>query len=316
MATVPLIVNRSARGADPRALARARQAFVEAGVDVDLQLVTGAELEGAVRAAAEKTDVVAVGGGDGTQSTAASVLVGTGVTLVPVPVGTLNHFARRLGIASPEAAARAIAGGYPMRVPVGSVNGRAFVNNVSIGIYPRFVRTRERLRPAVGYVPANALAGLHALWRLRQTRMDIEACGTRRERAVAGIWFGLGRGSFRLPDEAEPIAARTLEVVIAPGRTRVRLVLDSLRAVKTLRRGEPPHQAGLETLHAPVVRLTCAGLLDLARDGEAERVTPPVTLMVLERALEVFSLEPIRAADAAILCPDHPAGPAATSPAA
>ena len=144
------------------------------------------------------------------------------MTLVPVPVGTLNHFSRRLGIASPEAAARAIADGHPMRVPVGSVNGRAFVNNVSIGIYPRFVRTRERIaadaRVSASRTP---LAGLHALWRLRQVTIDIEACGTRRERAVAGIWFGLGRGSFRLPDDAEPIAARSLEVVIAPGRSRL-----------------------------------------------------------------------------------------------
>jgi undecaprenyl-diphosphatase len=292
-----------------------RHDFSEAGVEVDLQPVAGAELEQAVRAAAETAGIVAVGGGDGTQSTAAAVLVGTGVSLVPVPVGTLNHFARRLGIESPAAAARAITAGQPMRVPVGSANGRAFVNNVSIGLYPRFVRTREQLRPRTGYAVANALAGVHALSRLRRVTIGIEACETRRDRAVAGIWVGLGRGSFSLPDDAEPIFARALEVVIAPGRTRLRLVLDALRTLRTLRRGDPPHQAGLETLHAPVVKLTCARLLDLARDGEAERVTPPVTLMVLEGALRVLSLAPIRAADPPTPCPDRAPGPVATSPA-
>jgi undecaprenyl-diphosphatase len=312
MLRLALIVNRHARGCAPGVLARVQRAFARVGVGLDLQLVGAPELEGAVRAVVRTSDMVAVAGGDGSQSTAAAVLVGTGVTLIPVPVGTLNHFARRLGIDSPEAAARAVAEGHHMRVPVGSVNGRAFVNNVSIGIYPRFVRTRERLRPALGYPPANVVAGVHALWRLRQVNLDLEACGIRRLRAVAGIWFGLGSGSFRLPENAEPIAARTLEVVILPGRSRLRLVVDAVRALGTLRRGEPPHQAGLETLHAPVVKLRSQGLLDLARDGEAERVTPPVTLMVLEAALEVLSLEPIRSPDPPMRCPDSIEAPATT----
>lgn len=314
MTRLPLMVNRNARGAHASTIARMQQAFAEVG-EVDLQLVAPAELEAAVRAAAAASDIVAVAGGDGTHSTAAGALTGTGVTLIPVPVGTLNHFSRRLGITSPEAAARAIVDGHPRRVPVGSVNGRAFVNNVSIGIYPRFVRTRERMRPTLGYSLANACAGLHALWRLRQVTIGIEACDTQRERAVAGIWFGLGRGSFKLPEDAEPIAARSLEVVIAPGRSRLQLVLDAIRTVETLRRGDPPQQAGLETLHAAVVKLRCPGLLDLSRDGEAERVTPPVTLMVLEGALEVLSLEPVSAADPPMRCPDLPAVPAPTSPA-
>ncbi|HET8622385.1 MAG TPA: diacylglycerol kinase family protein, partial [Gemmatimonadales bacterium] len=136
MGRVSLIVNGQARSADDRAIGRVRLAFADAGVEVDLRIVSAADLEAAVRAAAE-TGIVAVGGGDGTQSTAAAVLVGTGATLVPVPVGTMNHFARRLGIGSAADAARAVTEGHPMQVPVGSVNGRAFINNVSLGIYPR-----------------------------------------------------------------------------------------------------------------------------------------------------------------------------------
>jgi diacylglycerol kinase family enzyme len=235
---------------------------------------------------------------------AAGVLAGSNATLLPVPLGTFNHFARRLGIRSCEDAARAAVAGHTVRVPVGSVNGRPFVNNVSIGIYPRFVRTRERLRPTIGYTAASGFAGLHALLRLHRVHLEIEACEARGRRAVAGIWFGLGRGSFRLPENAEPIAARTLEMVIAPGRTRLRLVVDALRTVGSLRRGDPPQQAGLEILHAPVLKLWSSGLLDLARDGEAERVTPPVTLMLLEGALQVRSLEPIAGIDRPARCPD------------
>jgi diacylglycerol kinase family enzyme len=311
MGRVPLIINGQARSANARTIAAVRRAFESAGLEVDLRVVAAAQLEAAVRDASD-TGLVAVGGGDGTQSTAAALLVGAVATLIPVPVGTMNHFARRLGIGSPADAAQAIIEGHPTRVPVGSVNGRAFVNNVSLGIYPRLVRTRERLRPTMGYLAANAAAGVHALWRLRKVAISLEACGRERDREVAGIWIGLGRGSFRLPEDAEPIAARGFEVVIAPGRSRLRLVADALRTVATLRRGDPPHQAGLETLHAPVVKLHSPHVLDLARDGEAERVTPPVTLVVLEGALEVRSLEPLRAVDPPIPCGQEPSGSRAT----
>ncbi len=145
-----------------------------------------------------------------------------------------------------------------------------------------------------------------ALLRAGATLVPVPVGTLQRERAIAGIWIGLGRGSFRLPGDAEPIAARNLEVVIAPGRTRLRLVTDAIRAVATLRRGDPPHRTGLEMLHAPVVTLTSAGPLDLARDGEAERVEPPVTAEVLRGALEVRSLEPLRPPDPPVHGPHEP----------
>jgi diacylglycerol kinase family enzyme len=295
-------------------VAGVREAFAAAGLETELHAVAAGGLESTLRVLASTSGILAVGGGDGTHSTAAGTLAGTDTALVPVPLGTHNHFGRRLGIDSPVAAARAAAEGRRVRLPVGSVNGRPFVNNVSIGTYPRFVRTRERLRPQLGYEVASILAGLHALWRLRQLLIDVEACGARRQHAVAGIWFGLGHGSFRLPGEAAPIAARTLEVVIAPGHRRLRLVAHAIRTLGTLRRGDPPQRAGLETFHAPVVKLRSAGLLDLARDGEAERVTPPVTLLVMEGALQVCSLEPISAADVPVPCPEPARRPAPTFP--
>lgn len=152
-----------------------------------------------------------------------------GIVAVAGGDGTLNHFARRLGIDSPEAAARAVAGGRVVWLPVGSVNGRIFINNVSVGVYPRFVRTRERLRPKIGRPLAIAAATLHTLWRLRQVTIGIEACGISRDRAIEGRWIGLGRGSCRLPGDAGPIAARNLEMVLAPGHNRLRLVLEAVR---------------------------------------------------------------------------------------
>ena len=92
-----------------------------------------------------KLDAIVVGGGDGSVRTVASVLAGCDIPLGILPLGTLNHFARDLGI--PLVAERAvaiIAAGEHHAVDVGEVNDVTFVNNASIGFYPYLVLERER----------------------------------------------------------------------------------------------------------------------------------------------------------------------------
>lgn len=89
--------------------------------------------------------LVVGGGGDGTIAAVASALVGTGTALGVLPMGTLNHFAKDLGIpVELEKAVQTLFTGKVVRVDVGEVNGRVFLNNSSIGFYPRIVRERER----------------------------------------------------------------------------------------------------------------------------------------------------------------------------
>ena len=99
------------------------------------------------RVVAGELDAVVVGGGDGSIRTVASVLAGSDVPLGIIPLGTLNHFARDLRI--PVFADRAIAviaSGEKRYVDVGEINGKIFINNSSIGIYPYLVLERERRR--------------------------------------------------------------------------------------------------------------------------------------------------------------------------
>ena len=102
---------------------------------------------------AERGDeLLIVGGGDGTISAAASALVGTETRLGILPLGTLNHFARDLGIPTDlDEAAKLIAAGAERRVDVAEMNGRIFINNSAIGLYPLMVVDRDvqrkRLRP-------------------------------------------------------------------------------------------------------------------------------------------------------------------------
>lgn len=86
-------------------------------------------------------------GGDGTVSAVASAVTGTEAALGIIPGGTLNHFAKDLHIPlDMEAAAQVISRGKIEKVDAGEVNGKCFVNNSSLGIYPSIVITRERRR--------------------------------------------------------------------------------------------------------------------------------------------------------------------------
>ena len=90
-------------------------------------------------------ELVVAGGGDGTLSAVAAALVGTDTALGVLPMGTLNHFAKDLGIPLKlEKAVQTLFTGKIARVDVGEVNGRIFLNNSSIGFYPRIVQARKR----------------------------------------------------------------------------------------------------------------------------------------------------------------------------
>ncbi|MGH6833583.1 MAG: diacylglycerol/lipid kinase family protein [Methyloceanibacter sp.] len=120
------------------------------GVTAEIKFVEGAGLHDAAKRALRQAkrgeiDAIVVGGGDGSMRTAASVLAGTGVPLGAVPLGTLNHFAKDLGIPlRVEEAAATIAAGLTRVVDLAEVNGETFINNSSIGIYPYMVIDRKR----------------------------------------------------------------------------------------------------------------------------------------------------------------------------
>jgi diacylglycerol kinase family enzyme len=99
----------------------------------------------ALEAAEVGAESLAVAGGDGSVAAVAGIAVEHGLSLVVVPTGTLNHFARDLGLdlARPLRALDAICAGHERRVDVGMLNGRPFINNVSLGIYAEMLGDPE-----------------------------------------------------------------------------------------------------------------------------------------------------------------------------
>ncbi|MGY1635546.1 bifunctional phosphatase PAP2/diacylglycerol kinase family protein [Geodermatophilus sp. SYSU D00742] len=99
-----------------------------------------------------------VAGGDGSVAAAAAVAVEHGLPLAVLPAGTLNHFARDVGVHTLEHAAEAVAAGEAVEVDVAEVNGTPFLNTASIGSYPEMVRRRDALAGRMGKWAAMTVA--------------------------------------------------------------------------------------------------------------------------------------------------------------
>ena len=135
-----LILN-PASGSTALLLRKLARVARERGIRVRV-LGTGEDAGRAALAAADDgAQSLAVAGGDGSVAAVAAVAAERGLPLAVVPTGTLNHFARDLGLdlARPLRALDAFDAGHERRVNVGRVNGRPFINNVSLGIYTRML---------------------------------------------------------------------------------------------------------------------------------------------------------------------------------
>ncbi len=147
---------------------RSRAVLEEAGHTLDAEIVGGAELVDALAKAARRrtVDVMMPGGGDGTVSAAAAALMNKDRLLAILPAGTMNLFARGLGIPLDlDAAVAAFATGRSHAVDVASANGRPFVHQFSIGMHPDLVERREAADYGSrwGKIRASAAAAMQTL---------------------------------------------------------------------------------------------------------------------------------------------------------
>lgn len=262
------------------------------GVPATLRIAEPGKLCATLEAAlAQKLDAIFVGGGDGTISTAADCLVDREVALGVLPLGTLNHFARDLGVPVDwRAAVAALARSRPQPVDVGEVNGRVFVNNCSIGAYARAVRRRDALRRRRGWGKwwAMALATLDEFRRLRRLRVRVDlGAETRRLRTPFVLVANNAYSGHVLDSSLRP---RLDEGRLWLYSTRAHRRLTLLRlAWQTLTR-KIDETEGLEKLALTDARLTGehGPPPPLAIDGEVAQLQPPLRFRIRPGALRVL----------------------------
>ena len=168
--------------------------FGAAGLNAEIILVAGKDMSAAARqAVAENHETIVAAGGDGTVNTVAAEVAGTEKILGVLPVGTLNHFAKDLHLPLDlEGAVRTIVERNIATVAVGEVNGRVFVNNSSLGIYPHTVHRRvaEQMRLRMGKWPAFIWASMHAFRRFPFLDLRIEVKGKTLRRETPFLFVG------------------------------------------------------------------------------------------------------------------------------
>jgi diacylglycerol kinase family enzyme len=261
-------------------------------VAVDAEVVTlraGQNPTDTAREASEHVDVVVAAGGDGTVSGVAAGLVGGRAALGVIPLGTLNHFAKDLGVPFDLAeAVGVVAAGHLVRVDVGTVNDRIFVNNSSIGIYPDIVQERDALqRGGRRKWPAFAIATARVLRRHDGVTVTIEVNG-RVHRWRTPFVF-VGNNEYEI--DGRQIGGRTslhsgrLFVYLAP-RARVRdlplLMVNALLG----RAGESPAFEIVATTEL-TLRTAPDEPIRVAMDGEVETLTTPLQFHIRAGALSV-----------------------------
>src|SRR4051794_27645935 len=237
MARVPVLLNRDggALAADPKLAGRVGEALSSAGIDAELELLSGGDCAVRCRAIAERGDaLLIVGGGDGTVGAAASALAGTETLLGILPLGTLNHFARDLGIPEElDEGAKLIAGRTVRRVDVGEMNDRIFINNSAIGLYPLMVVDRDLQRRKLGRSKRAAMivASLRTLLRFNHQRLTLTVNEERTGRVDTPLLF-VGNNDYRIdigaPGQRESIDEGQLCVLVMRKKTRRGLLTASV----------------------------------------------------------------------------------------
>lgn len=279
---VVLVVNpASGSGTGARVIDEVRQKLPKAEI---VELGEGDAPEEVLRRAAQRAEVLAVGGGDGTVSCAAAVAVDTGLPLAVFPAGTFNHFAKDIGCDTVERTVSAIRTGSLSCVDLLCLNeDQTVINTASIGAYPAFVRTREKLEHKIGKPLAGLYAMLHTLRSETPVRIRYD------NKTLQTSLFFLGNSVY-LPSGFAP-ARRTrmddglIDVrILETGRRLSRLRILTALALGRLERSPLYHEMQVPEFSFEAVD----GPTPVARDGEVGRSYDKASFTARYRALPVF----------------------------
>ncbi|MFC4250439.1 diacylglycerol/lipid kinase family protein [Sinimarinibacterium flocculans] len=292
-----VINTRSGRTAGDERCRLLASVFREGGREVEfLPVRTPAKLDAvaaqAVTRAAACRGVVVAAGGDGTLSAVAHATLGSDCAFGILPQGTFNYFGREHGVAQDiEGAARSLLRAKPQPVRVGLVNGRAFLVNASLGLYPRLLEDREAYKRQLGrYRWVAIVSGLATLMRdHRQLDLEIENGGHNRHLRTPTLFIGNNRLQFEqsgLSTAADALDAGQLAAIaVEPTRSRALFALALRGAIGQL------GSTG-RVIEFPFRRLTVhvrgQRRVKVAADGEIHRMRSPLVFSVSPQPLRLM----------------------------
>ena len=291
--SLPVLINRF--GGTAAALGvgleeAVRAAFAGTGRDIELEILGGDQMADAIRRHGS-APVVAVGGGDGTLGGAAQALRGTRAALAVLPLGTRNHLARELGIPLDLTEAAGVAAtGERRRIDLGRAGGRVFVNNASIGLYPRLVRERDRHRLPrwLGTIPA----AWQVLRTMRPLHLRLTIDGQRREVRTPLLFVGNNRYSLdpRHLGHRESLEDGRLSLCAVRAAGPLHLLTFAAKVLLGLADSGSDFEDLTEAQEILVEAAKgSGGEIGVALDGEVVRMPLPLALDILPGALGIVA---------------------------
>ncbi|MDB5871733.1 MAG: sphingosine kinase [Ramlibacter sp.] len=292
-APVSVIINStSGQGCPPEWVQELEQKFLSQGVAAQVVLIQSGEqiLDAVDRSLQQGARTVVAGGGDGTVSAVASRLAGSDVALGVLPLGTLNHFAKDLHIPLDlDEAVQTIAHGREIAVDAGEVNGRLFINNSSLGLYPDIVLDRERQQRRLGRGKWRALlaACLHVARRYPVLPLRIDLNGKAYDRRSAFVF--IGNNEYKMEGfeigERETLSAGRLSLYLTQRTGRFGLLRLALRALF----GRLLQARDFEMVTAAALAVnTRHKQMRVATDGEVTTMKTPLNYRIRPGALRVI----------------------------
>ena len=210
------------------------------------------------------------------------------VPLGVVPLGTLNHFARDIGISDkPEQAVEVLVADSRRRIDVGVANDIVFLNNAGVGSYPLIVHRREQMERRLGKWLA-MVAAIRAVFPHRPETIHLKVDGELIDMRATVVFFG---NNDYVVEEGRFTRSRSMPALVrrsSCGRSGRGMRFDSAFASPADRvRSERDldHRLGTSITLEVVGR----NELLLSHDGEVTSVTTPLQVCVRERALEVIA---------------------------
>jgi diacylglycerol kinase family enzyme len=233
-----------------------------------------------------------VSGGDGTISAVVGAAAKSRLEVSVLPGGTLNHFARDMGIplADPVAALNLACDGIAHPTDLGYVNGRALLNTSSVGAYVDFVRYREQSERHFGYRLSSVIAAARVGLRPRLVSLELQADdGVIRRYDTPLLFVAVGEREFdrKALGARRPGGASALHVVVARGRARPRVLANALGDVIHGRDHEHGDDGIDVKLLSHLVATMKAGFATVAADGELVRMRTPLRYSIERGAVRV-----------------------------
>jgi diacylglycerol kinase family enzyme len=248
----------------------------------------------AAELAVRENGAVVAAGGDGTINAAVRAALPTGRPFGIIPQGTFNYSSRAHGIPLDTAAATdALLTARIKPIQVGSVNGRIFLVNASLGLYPDLLEDRERFKQRFGRRRLVAMySGLVSLLRHhRQLALDIECDQETETVRTPTLFIGnnpLQLAQFGLP-EAEDVQHRRLAAVIVRPVSGLTMLWLALRGtLGQLGEEERVRNFAFRRLIVTRTRGTSSSQIKVATDGEICRLPLPLEFKVAPQPLRLL----------------------------